>query len=123
MGHSWRRCSSRAHTSGRDKRKSSKAWSWRETYPMKTPTWQLSTLPRWLHHCRFTPIECVPRFGKLLRSKAMIPWRGADELLQDQALNIDEGGDLLSILAWQVGQQPLEIEVHVALAGFRLKRV
>src|SRR6266536_3013522 len=39
-----------AQSSGRDKRKSSKAWSWRETYPMKTPTWQLSTLPRWLHH-------------------------------------------------------------------------
>ena len=32
------RCSSRAQSSGRDKRKSSKVWSWRETYPMKTPT-------------------------------------------------------------------------------------
>src|SRR5438067_670404 len=40
---------------------------------MKTPTWQLSTFPRWLHHWRFTPTECVPRLGKLLESKAMIP--------------------------------------------------
>mgnify|MGYP003450186223 CR=1 FL=1 len=32
---------------------------------MKTPTWQLSTLPRWLHHWRFTPTECMPRLGKL----------------------------------------------------------
>ena len=40
---------------------------------MKTPTWQLSTLPRWLHHWRFTPTECVPRLGKLLGSKAMMP--------------------------------------------------
>src|SRR5262252_2743610 len=42
-------------------------------YAMNTPTWQLSTLPRWLHHCRFTPTECVPRLGKLLGSKAIIP--------------------------------------------------
>src|SRR2546429_5851219 len=37
------------------------------------PTWQLSTLPRWPHHWRFTPTECVPRLGKLLGSKAMMP--------------------------------------------------
>jgi hypothetical protein len=29
----------------------------------------------------------------------MIPGRGADELLQDQALDIDQGGDRLGILA------------------------
>src|SRR6266702_6479410 len=58
---------------GRDKRKSSKAWSWRETYPMYTPTWQVSTFPRCPHHWRLTPTECVPRLGKLLGSKAMIP--------------------------------------------------
>src|SRR6266446_10390592 len=40
---------------------------------MKTPTWQLSTLPRWPHHWRFTPTECVPRLGKLLGSKSMMP--------------------------------------------------
>ena len=31
--------------------------------------------------------------------RAMIPGRGADELLQDQALDIDQGGDRLGILA------------------------
>ena len=36
---------------------------------------------------------------------AMIPGRGADELLHDQALDIDEGRDHLSILAVQVGQE------------------
>src|SRR5262249_37102843 len=64
------RCASRAQSWGRDKRKSRKAWSWRETYPMKTATWQLSTLPREIDHCRFTPTEGLPRFGKLLGSKA-----------------------------------------------------
>ena len=112
---------------------------------MKTPTWQLSTLPRWPHHWRFTPTECVPRLGKLLGSKAMmpsgspnrsatcptntvdqramIPGRGADEVLDDLSLDIDEGRDVLGILAGQVGQQPLEVEVHVALAGLGLQRV
>src|SRR5262249_15905402 len=40
---------------------------------MNTPTWQLSTFPRWPHHWRLTPTECVPRLGKLLGSKAMMP--------------------------------------------------
>src|SRR5262249_2853450 len=40
---------------------------------MHTLTWQLSTFPRWPHHWRFTPTACVPRLGKLLGSKAMIP--------------------------------------------------
>jgi hypothetical protein len=53
----------------------------------------------------------------------MIPGGGANELLQDQALDIDQRRDILGILAWQVGEQPLEVEGHVALAGFRLKRV
>ena len=53
----------------------------------------------------------------------MIPGRGADELLQDQALDIDQGGDLLGILAVQVGQETCQIEVHIALAGLGLKRV
>ena len=53
----------------------------------------------------------------------MIPGRGADELLHDQALDIDQGRDVLGILAGQVGQQSLEIEVHVALAGLGLKSV
>jgi hypothetical protein len=35
----------------------------------------------------------------------MIPGRGADELLDDQAPDIDEGSDRLSILAVQVRQE------------------
>ena len=53
--------------------------------------------------------------------RAMIPGGSADELLQDQALDIDQRCDVLGILAWQVGQQPLEVEVHVALAGLGLQ--
>jgi hypothetical protein len=34
-----------------------------------------------------------------LDQRAMIPGRSANELLQDQMLDIDEGGDLLGILA------------------------
>src|SRR4029453_3457388 len=48
---------------------------------------------------------------------------GADELLDDQALNIDEGGDLLRIFAAQVGQEAYQIEVQMAFAGLALKRV
>src|SRR5438093_13701717 len=47
--------------------------------------------------------------------RAMIPGSGTDELLQDQALDIDQRRDGLNILAWHVGEQPLEVEVHVAL--------
>src|SRR5215510_695445 len=54
---------------------------------------------------------------------AMIPGRGADELWQDQALDIDEGGDRLSILAVQVGQEAYQIAMHMAFAGLGLKRV
>ena len=46
----------------------------------------------------------------------MIPGHRADEVLDDLALDIDEGGDLLRILPLQMGQQALEIEVHVVLA-------
>src|SRR5437764_8188741 len=53
----------------------------------------------------------------------MIPARGADELLYDQALDIDRSGDLLGILAVQVGQETCQIEVHMAFAGLGLKRV
>src|SRR5713226_4488815 len=111
---------------------------------MKTPTWQVSTLPRWLHHWRFTPAECKPRLGKLLGSKAMMPsgspnrsatcptstwingrWSGGrpNEVLHDLSLDIDQGGNFLGILALQMGQQPLEVEVHGALAGLGLQRV
>src|SRR5215813_12973627 len=51
----------------------------------------------------------------------MIPWRCADEVLDDLALDINEGGNLLRILPLQRGQQPLEVEVHVAPAGLGLQ--
>src|SRR5713226_4499465 len=53
----------------------------------------------------------------------MIPWHRADEVLDDLSLDIDEGGDLLRILTLQMGQQPLEVEVHVAPAGLGLQSV
>src|SRR5262245_27572252 len=46
----------------------------------------------------------------------MIPWYRADEVLDDLALDINESGDLLRILPLQLGQQSLEVEVHVAPA-------
>jgi len=57
------------------------------------------------------------------RQRAMIPGGGADELLQDQALDIDQSRNRLGILAVQVGQETCQIEVHVALARLGLKRV
>src|SRR5437763_28585 len=51
----------------------------------------------------------------------MIPWPRTDEVLDDLALDIDECCDVLGILPGQVGQQSLEVEVHVALAGLGLK--
>src|SRR5215813_3131944 len=51
----------------------------------------------------------------------MIPWHRADEVLDDLALDIDECRDVLGILPRQVGQQSLEVEVHVALAGLGRK--
>ena len=39
------------------------------------------------------------------------------------SLNIDERRNVLSIFAGQVRQEPLEVEVHVALAGLGLQRV
>jgi hypothetical protein len=53
----------------------------------------------------------------------MIPWHRADEVLDDLALDLNEGGNLLRILPLQMGQQPLEVEVHVAPAGLGLQSV
>src|SRR5262249_13855575 len=55
--------------------------------------------------------------------RAMIPWRSADECLQDLSLDIDERGDVFGIFPGQVRQQPLEIEVQVALSGLGLQRL
>ena len=53
----------------------------------------------------------------------MIPWRGANELLDDLSLDINERGNVLGIFAGQVREQPLEIEVEVALSGLGLQRL
>ena len=53
----------------------------------------------------------------------MIPGRRPDEVLDDLALDIDERRDVLGILPGQVGQQSLEVKVHVALAGSGLQHV
>jgi hypothetical protein len=51
----------------------------------------------------------------------MIPGRGADEVLDNLSLDIDERRDVLGILPGQVGQQPLKVAVHIMLAGLGLK--
>src|SRR2546425_7200341 len=51
----------------------------------------------------------------------MIPWRRTDEVLHDLSLDIDQGSDLLSILAVQMGQETSQIEMHMVLAGLGLK--
>jgi hypothetical protein len=53
----------------------------------------------------------------------MIPWHRADEVLDDLALDLDERRDVLGILPGQVGQQSLEVEGYVALAGLGLQSV
>ena len=52
-----------------------------------------------------------------LDQRPMVPGRRADELLHDQALDIDQGRNLLGILAVQVGQQTRQVEVHIALTA------
>jgi hypothetical protein len=51
---------------------------------------------------------------------AMIPPCGADEILDDLSLHIDERRNVLGILAGQVGKQSLEVEVHEVRAGLGL---
>src|SRR5215831_18090217 len=51
----------------------------------------------------------------------MLPGRRADEVLDDLALDLDEHRDVLGILAWQMGQQPLEVEMPGMLIGFGLQ--
>src|SRR5215813_6679463 len=55
--------------------------------------------------------------------RAMSPRDGADEVLDDLSLHIDERRNVLSIFAGQVRQEPLEVEMQVALAGLGLQRV
>src|SRR5262249_60761644 len=56
-------------------------------------------------------------YTTLFRSP-MIPGHRADEVLDDLALDIDEGGDLLRILPLQIGQQPLERKNAEKIATF-----
>jgi hypothetical protein len=49
--------------------------------------------------------------------RSVLPGDGADELWEDEALDIDQRRHVLSILARQVGEQPLEIALHMALSG------
>jgi hypothetical protein len=42
----------------------------------------------------------------------MVPWVNTDEVLDELSLHMDQGGDFLGILAWQMGQQSLEVEVQ-----------
>jgi hypothetical protein len=58
-----------------------------------------------------------------LEQRTMIPGRCPDELLHDQELDIDQGGNRLGILAVQVGQETGQIEGHMAFAGLGLERV
>src|SRR5712691_12567906 len=51
----------------------------------------------------------------------MIPWRCADEVLHNQALDIDQSRNLLGMLAVQMRQEACQIEVHMAFASLGLK--
>src|SRR6266851_4487286 len=53
----------------------------------------------------------------------VVPERGTNEVLDDLSLDIDQGGDFLGILAWQMGEQPLKVERHGVLADLGLKRL
>src|SRR5919198_4348519 len=53
----------------------------------------------------------------------MIPGHRADEVLDDLALDINQRRNGLGILPGHVGQQALEVEVHVASAGLGLQHV
>jgi hypothetical protein len=53
----------------------------------------------------------------------MVPWGDTDEVLQDLSLDIGPGRDGLGILAWQMRQEPLEVEVHGVRVGLGLERL
>jgi hypothetical protein len=53
-----------------------------------------------------------------LEQRSMLPWCGTDEVLNDLSLDIDPRRNDLGILALQMGQQSLEIEMHGVLVGF-----
>ncbi len=47
-----------------------------------------------------------------LDQRAMVPWCRTDKLLQDQALDIDQGRNVLGVFAVQVRQEPFQVEVQ-----------
>src|SRR6266699_5730861 len=51
----------------------------------------------------------------------MIPWRRANEVLHDQAFDSDQSRDLLGVLAWQVGQEARQVEVHMTFLRVSLQ--
>ncbi len=53
----------------------------------------------------------------------MIPGRGADEVLHDLALDLDQRRDVLGILALQEGEETRERAMHMTSAGLGLKRL
>ena len=53
--------------------------------------------------------------------RPVVPGRGANEVLHDQALDLNQRRDVLGIFAWQVSQQPLDVEMHIALTGLGLE--
>src|SRR5262245_31599196 len=53
----------------------------------------------------------------------MSPGHRADEVLDDLALDLDERRDILGILSGQMGQQSLEVAVHVAPADLGIESV
>jgi len=58
-----------------------------------------------------------------LDQRPVVPGRRTDEVLHDQALDIDQGSNLLGILAVQMGQETCQVEVDIALAGLGLESV
>jgi hypothetical protein len=56
-----------------------------------------------------------------LDQRPVILGRSADEVLHDEALDINEHRDGLGIFARQVGQEAYEVEIHIALASLGLE--
>ncbi len=55
--------------------------------------------------------------------RPVVPWCDTEKVLQDLAFDIDPGRDVLGILAWQMRQEPLEVEVHGVRVGLGLERL
>src|SRR5215471_11423304 len=55
--------------------------------------------------------------------RPMVPWCDTDKVLQDLSLDIDPGRDGLGILAWQMRQEPLEVEMQGVRVGLGFKRL